>query len=273
MKKTFLKFIIGISIAICIIFSYYLGSFLYWHLAAWSAISITNELEKKFNTWPSDKLIRRVNALDPFSPVPLICVEILAERKDKKAIPRLIKKLNSISPDLQKSSIYALGKIEDSRAIEPLISIFTRYTSELKYQKEQYDGIRYALFYALGQLNDPRTIVPLMKIVKQGRGHLDYVDALQTLSKKQYKEITPYVVDWAKQDDSLQNGSLTMLEELGDPDLLPLAVDMRKKIKQDSSANSKLDRFFLEKAIAHLESIQKEQEQQNKEKSPFTPIN
>lgn len=59
---------------------------------------------------------------------------------------------------------YALGKIKDPRAVEPLILVI----KDDKYYKHYYEAIEAAI-RALGEIGDPRAIEPLLSVIAEGK--------------------------------------------------------------------------------------------------------
>ncbi|MBU0633519.1 MAG: HEAT repeat domain-containing protein [Candidatus Omnitrophica bacterium] len=127
------RLLIGIIILLLIYGIYLAGSCIFWYFAAWSGPEQKRAFKDSLRSLSSQQLIGKVHGLDPFTPVPSIAIEILAERKEKKAVPRLIKKLKSTNPDLKKFSIVALGKIGDPQAIEPLEKIVNETQVDIEY--------------------------------------------------------------------------------------------------------------------------------------------
>jgi len=72
------------------------------------------------------------------------------------------------------------------------------------------------------------------------------------------------VIALAERNDALRNGSVGMLEVFGNPKGISALKKIREKIKDDGSVISKMDILAVDEAIAHLEAIQKEQEQSSK---------
>ncbi|MFH1282952.1 MAG: HEAT repeat domain-containing protein [bacterium] len=176
----------------------------------------------------------------------------------------LLKKTWSLDPlsPFPKMAFYELARRQDARVIPILINSLD----------SRRDDVRYVAINCLGEFQDKRTIDALMNIIDNGEGHRDYIRALIALSKLKYDSAFSYVIKLAKKDEPIP-GIINMFEDFGKPEGIPLLLERRNKIKDDGSIGVRIDIESYDEAIAHLQSIQKEQEQQNKEKSPPTPIN
>ncbi|MBU0634467.1 MAG: HEAT repeat domain-containing protein [Candidatus Omnitrophica bacterium] len=102
---------------------FYLFSFAYWFMAAGHGPEYYHKLYERQNLLSSEKLIKKINSFDLFSPYPGVAIDILAERKEKEAVPSFIKIVESRNPRFKKQVIWALGQINDERAIKPLMFI------------------------------------------------------------------------------------------------------------------------------------------------------
>ncbi|MBN2453703.1 MAG: HEAT repeat domain-containing protein [Candidatus Omnitrophica bacterium] len=167
------------------------------------------KIEKEFRKLSSDVLIRKLHPIHPFSATPLYAIEILAERQDTKAVPDLVKSINSWNPDRRYQAIRALGLIGDKRAVEPLLKIVN--DGELK-------GKKY------------------------------YRSALLSLCQIGYEPMRPVVLERLKRPDGARNGSAKMMEYIGKKDNIPLLEGMLSKISGDD-VNARLDRGSIKRAI------------------------
>ncbi|MBI4846345.1 MAG: HEAT repeat domain-containing protein [Candidatus Omnitrophica bacterium] len=218
-KKYFL--IVTITILLSCIFLYYIGAFVFWNLVSLQGLDYWHEFKNELNTVSSEVLIKKINIFDFFSPYPEYSFEILAERKEKKAVLFFIEIVKRKNHRFRSSAIWALGEIGDNRGI-----------------------------------------APLMDIVRQGKKQTDYLEALSALSKMKCEEAFPYVLELTKDKDAYSNGSVSLLRLFGKVDTIPVLLTLKKNIKADGSLVSRIALGQIDEAIAHLESIKKEQEEQ-----------
>lgn len=178
-------------------------------------------------------------------------------RSEFRSLPSntLLKKTWSLDPfnPFPKMALYELTKRQDKRVIPILINSLS----------SGKDDVRYVAITCLGEFYDQRTIDALMNIVEKGENHRDYIRALISLSKLKHYPAFPYVEKLAKKNEQTP-GLINMLEDFGRPEGIPLLLEMRNKIKDDGSIGMRIDIESYDEAIAHLESIQQEQERQNK---------
>src|SRR3989338_3580948 len=66
----------------------------YWFLKMVSKPA-SHEIEGKFSTMSSEELVSALYNFDIFSPYPNTAMKMLGERKEQKAVPHLVKFLNS----------------------------------------------------------------------------------------------------------------------------------------------------------------------------------
>ena len=169
----------------------------------------------------------------------------------------LIRKVNTFdlfSP-YPEYAIEILVERQETKAVPKFIRILQSRRNYLKPD----------VMWALGMIKDPRAINPLLNIVKRGAENAYYYDALEVLSKMQYDPVFPIVLDLAHQEERMF-GIVGMLRDFGKPEVIPILKKFRKDVPKDNSIISRLDLKAIDEAIAHLELIQKQQEQQkNKE--------
>lgn len=114
------RIIIFCLIVIFLICSLPATFYCYWILKGVFDPSATIDARGVYIKLPSEKLVRKMDSIDPFNPYPNVAMEILAQREDIKAVPKLIQLLNSGNSYRRRGAIRALGKISDERAINPL---------------------------------------------------------------------------------------------------------------------------------------------------------
>jgi len=93
-------------------------------------------------------------------------------------IDRLIQNLDSTYRDLRMSSIWTLGKVNDPRALEALISAL----------KHKDLGVRIAASEALGDKKNPKAIDPLIAGLKENEETVReaFIEALQKITEKDF---------------------------------------------------------------------------------------
>ncbi|MBI4846464.1 MAG: HEAT repeat domain-containing protein [Candidatus Omnitrophica bacterium] len=158
---------------------------------------------------------------------------------------------------------YEIFSLQSSLALDVLVERKEREAIPLflKLLRSRNNEKRKIAFWALASINDPTTVASLMEIVQKGEDHQDYIDALITLSQMRYEGALPYVIKLAEKFDADVNGSIGMIKDIGNPELIPVLKDIKARINpRDTFA--KLSNSLIDEAIAYLESIQKQQEEQ-----------
>lgn len=110
---------------------------LIWPLYQWALweIYILNPnliLNKKvgYHNTSSDQLIKEMNWSNLWSE---LIVKEVSDRKEKHAVTKLIKLLSSPFKSQREEAIRALGEIQDSRAIEPLMNVVKKEKMDYEY--------------------------------------------------------------------------------------------------------------------------------------------
>jgi HEAT repeat protein len=93
-------------------------------------------------------------------------------------VDRLIQNLDSNYRDLRMSSVWTLGKVNDVRALEALISAL----------KHKDLGVRIAAAEALSDKKDPKAIAPLINGLKENEEAIReaFVKSLQEITRKDF---------------------------------------------------------------------------------------
>jgi len=182
---------------------------LHWTLKVFYDPLAINIIDKEFRQISSEELIKKLHTIDPISPYPGEAMQILAERREKKAVTELMKFLKSWHPDRRYRAIGALGLIGDDRAVEPLLKI----------------------------VNDGEV-----------KGNKYYRSALLSLCEIGYKPMHSIVVERLQRIDGARNGSTRMMKYIGKREDLPILEDMLEKI-QGNDAVSRIDRGGIKDAI------------------------
>lgn len=131
---------------ILLIIIYALSPMLYysfWWTTAW--LSGTNpqwqdKIKDGYNKLSSEVLITKIKSYNnpyhpgSFAPHSSIALNILVERKEKKAVPTILKFINFWEKGRRQTAIWALGIIGDPRAIEPLMKIVKKSEKHLDYR-------------------------------------------------------------------------------------------------------------------------------------------
>lgn len=138
---------IGILIGI-IVLCYVICFIFHFVTAIGNSSQIQDKWKNDLSKYSSDSLIMMLNIryIDPFYD-PYLILNILAERKEKKAVPVMLKLLNSKKSFYRQEAMYALAKIKDERSIEPLMKIVNRKQTDRDYllaldtlSKMHYEG-------------------------------------------------------------------------------------------------------------------------------------
>jgi len=134
-----------------------IGIVILWHviffvfhfvIAVGNSPQIQDRMKSDLGKHSSESLIMMLNIryIDPFYN-PYLILNVLAERKEKKAVPVMLKFLNSKKSFYRQEAMYALAKINDERAIEPLMRIVSRKQKDKDYlvaldtlSKMHYEG-------------------------------------------------------------------------------------------------------------------------------------
>lgn len=117
-----------------------------------------NYIEKQQSSSPIAAHIS--NYFDKFD-LQLRCVESLAEIIDQQCSDSLIKVLENLYPDkILTPAVVALGKIQDKRAVPPLINLFNR---ENKFSDRH---LREAVVRALGKIGSPDAVPALIEVLQ-----------------------------------------------------------------------------------------------------------
>lgn len=183
--------------------------YVYWGVRAFFDPLGAVRIQDEYRRLSSEVLIKKLHSIDPVSLYPTVAMEVLAERKEKKAVPELIKFTKSWNPDRRYQSIRALGLIGDPRAVEPLLEIV---------REDEIKGNRY------------------------------YRSALLSLCQIGYEPIRPIILEQLKQPDGTSNGATTMMEYVGKKEDISLLEKMLDEINGDD-ISSRLDRKGIKKAI------------------------
>jgi len=205
---------------------------LYWLLAAFgSSPEMVSDIENRFRKLPSKVLISKLRGydnplhIDYLSPYPYSALYVLVERKEKAATPEIIKFLTSWDKNRRQEAMRALGKINDPRAIEPLM----RIVNKSKIDPSTYDYNK--------------------------SGSPDYVGALTALSLMKYEKIyltTVSIAALKKENDpyDFRSCGIDMLEYFEKPESIPI---LEKISREDPEAYI---RDKAKKAIEHIKSLQ-----------------
>lgn len=160
MRNAYIKKILLLFGIVFLLWVFYQGGcYAYWWLRAWSGPSQYSKMVNSIKVLPTHEIIKKLHSLDYFSPYPQIAIQILAEHREKEAVPELIKLLNSRNEHIKRDAIWALGLIGDERAIKPLMEVVKRGEKYPEYQwalsslaKMKYGG---AFSYVVEIVNKP----------------------------------------------------------------------------------------------------------------------
>ncbi len=106
--------------------------------------------------------------------------EALGKIQDRRAVEPLIAALKDKYPPLRRSVAAALGAIKDRRAVEPLIAVVME-----RQNKDSDLTVIEAAVRALGEIRDPRAVEPLVPLVV----HYDYSPDLYEAAAEALKKL------------------------------------------------------------------------------------
>jgi len=132
----------------------------------------------------------------------------------------LIKKLNDEKPELRLETVSALGKLRDSRAVEPLIAVL---------KKEKDETVRARAAWALGWIEDSRAVEPLIATLKDENPHVRRatVKALGRIGKPAVEPLTVALKD---ENPDIRKGVAGALGETEDPGVVePLVAALKDR--------------------------------------------
>lgn len=127
----------------------------------------------------------------------------VGKEKDKKALPILIKNLNDKDSNVAILSVWAMGKIRDKRATDPLIEL-------LENQLDDNADIIPYIAWALGEIGDEDAFKPLVELLEESpdTGHREA--AIKALVKIGGPELTEILIKLFKDNDRYIRASATL---------------------------------------------------------------
>ncbi len=139
----------------------------------------------------------------------------LAEIKDQRAVPALIKVLNHLDYQIRNYATTALGNTKDTTAFNPIVEIL----------KDSIEVPRKAAAYALGELNDKRGIPYLISGLSDKHFSVRMVamESLVKIGKEAIPHLLQLVNNWNAKDS------------LEKPNTYYLAIESLGKIKEPQS--------------------------------------
>ncbi|MGB2629776.1 MAG: HEAT repeat domain-containing protein [Candidatus Omnitrophota bacterium] len=196
----------------------------YWLSRAWNDSNLAEDIDKQMETLPSDVLFKKVASfnlmiVDPYRDS---AWGILIDRKDKRVVSILIKRLKSWNRQTRVGAMRALGDIGDKRSIKPLMDIVKK--SKIDYN---YDGAE----------------TP------------DYIVALEALARMRYEPAYKYAVEITTKEEpnNFKGYGVIMLGYFEKPEALPIL----KRILEEEKDLSWARKSNTEEAIQRIESAQK----------------
>jgi hypothetical protein len=211
------------SIAICcigvVVIIFYLGLPIGWsfYQAIFNPLG-SLEIDRQYRNLPSEALIRKLTPTHPLGATPSCAMQILAERHEQAAVPKIIKLINSVNPNNRYQAIRALGNIGDKRAIEPLLNIVNN-----------------------GDV----------------KSNPNYRPALYSLCQIGYEPIRPIVLEMLKRPDGAYNGATSMIKYIGTKEDIIILETMLSNIK-GNDVHAISDRNSLQKAIKAIKQGERE---------------
>lgn len=129
-----MKLIIKAALIISVALIIYPGAFyVYWFWAGIFDPGGAIRIERKMELMTTDVLIKKMYSIDPFSPYPDMAMSILGKKKEKAAIPHLVRKLRSWNGFTREDAIRALAEIGDKGTI-PLLLDLVKSKTEKDYE-------------------------------------------------------------------------------------------------------------------------------------------
>jgi len=185
---------------------------------------------------------------------PMAGMRILREYRASES-DSLLSKIRGIHLELDEDAVIVLTERKEKRLVEPMIGMLNS-----RFPRKRKIALR-----SLANFDDERIVDPVMQHAekKKQRGEMDYEYglALLILSKFNYEEAWPYVLELAQAEDALSNGSARMLKYFGKPEGIVLLRAMEKKIAKGTVGET-AQRRMIEEAIQHLEAIQEQKNAQ-----------
>lgn len=158
-----------------------------------------------------------------------LAVQTLGKLGDSRAIIPLMSLLNdkSLNYRLRLAAAESLGKLGDDHAVSPLVDIITDERENSVYLKE-------SAAKALGMLGDIRAIEPLIDVLESKRGIRDKFNFLKEQVIEAIRRIgnsTPKVTDsllkaLTDEAPSIRLAAIDALGDIGDSDCMPALYDM-----------------------------------------------
>ena len=164
--------------------------------------------------------------------------------------------LEGVTPALQEQVARVLGKLGDSRAVQPLIARFTAEGCDPRLREE--------IARVLGKLSDSAAVEPLVDALK------DKVDATPAIRAEAARSLgllkatgaLTFLVDAMREvDDTLRNYAIEALGELGDPRAVKDLIDELNGFRRGGRAGviQALGKLKDADAIPHLLEVAEEQ--------------
>jgi len=153
-----------------------------------------------------------------------ISCRCLAEIKDKRAVPDLIKILNHSDYQIRNYATTALGNAKDTTAFNSVVEIL----------KDSIEVPRKAAAYALGELNDKRGIPYLISALSDKHFSVRMVamESLVKIGKGAIPALIQLLDDWSDSVTTEKPNSYYLaIEALGkikEPQVLPILLDLLK---------------------------------------------
>ena len=207
------KILIGLLVVVLLAALFPVASYIYWLGRAYLDPMGALRIQEQFEKLPSEELLRKLHSIDPISPYPSIAIDVLTKRKEPMAVPVFIELTKSRNKMLRSHVIRSLCEIGDKRAIPRLLEIVEA-----------------------GEIKPPS----------------DSHDALYSLCLLGYEPVRPYVLKMLRSPDALNNGSLTMLRNIGKKEDIPTLGEMLNKVSPND-INARSHKGDIRAAIKAIE--------------------
>ena len=139
---------------------------------------------------------------------------------DSRAVEPLIAALKDPNTDVRYTAVEALGKIKDPRAFQPLMAA-------LNDSKGEVGKVRAATVLALGEINDPRAFEPLMAALNDSEGEVRAA-VVQTLRKNgKIKDLALQLLIKHMDDPWVSKEIIPAVADFGSSAVEPLLATLR----------------------------------------------
>lgn len=120
-KKKIMTLIVLLVLVSGIYFAFPIASHYYWSIRGFLEPDMIETGRERYRKMPSEYLLKKLDSFSSYNVQ--VALDVLVEREEKEAVPRIIRFLESGDKYLRKLAIRSLGEIGDERAIKPLLTV------------------------------------------------------------------------------------------------------------------------------------------------------